>query len=381
VSAEEARVPGAFQRVSHPDDFRRQQELTAKFVRGETDHYSIEKRYLRPDGGVLWAVLTSRMFTDPATGLQQSVTTLVDINERKEAEAKLAETHQQLLETSRRAGMAEVATGVLHNVGNVLTSVNVSTTVLSDTVRQSKIDRVAKLAALLEGPVDLARFFTEDPRGKKVPEFLRSLATHLGSEQGELLKELVSLRKNVEHIKDIVAMQQSYAKVCGVIEPVAVTELVEDALRMNAGAMMRHDVDVGCDYAVRPVVTVDKHKVLQILVNLLRNAKYACDDAGRADKRVVIRVTAADGRVRIAVTDNGVGIPAENLTRIFAHGFTTRRDGHGFGLHSGALAAKELGGSLTVESAGAGQGATFILELPEQATGATVSEAMTTGVG
>ena len=68
--------------------------------------------------------------------------------------------------------------------------------------------------------------------------------------------------------------------------------------------------------------------------------------------------------MQIAVIDTGIGISPENLTRIFAHGFTTRKDGHGFGLHSGALAAKELGGKLSVESAGLGQGASFVLDLP-----------------
>ena len=96
----------------------------------------------------------------------------------------------------------------------------------------------------------------------------------------------------------------------------------------------------------RPL-NVEKHKILQILVNLLRNAKYACQDSERADKRLTVRVANGEGRIKISVIDNGVGIPPENLTRIFNHGFTTRKDGHGFGLHSGALAAKEMGGSLT----------------------------------
>src|SRR6185503_8262435 len=114
----------------------------------------------------------------------------------------------------------------------------------------------------------------------------------------------------------------------------------------------------------RPVVTTDKHKVMQILINLVRNAKHACDDSGCTDKIILVRITADEPGVKISVVDNGVGIPAENLLRIFNHGFTTRKTGHGFGLHSGALAAKELGGSLHVQSDGPGHGATFVLELP-----------------
>jgi signal transduction histidine kinase len=116
-----------------------------------------------------------------------------------------------------------------------------------------------------------------------------------------------------------------------------------------------------------PSMNVEKHKILQILVNLVRNAKYACHDSGREDKRLTIRMTNGPERVRISVIDNGVGISTENLTRIFNHGFTTRKDGHGFGLHSGSLAAKQLGGELRVHSDGLGLGATFTLELPREA--------------
>ena len=162
-------------------------------------------------------------------------------------------------------------------------------------------------------------------------------------------------------------MQQSYAKLCGVTETVAVATLVADCLRMNTGALTRHGVAVRQEIAEVAPITVDKHKVLQILVNLVRNAKYACDESPRTDRLVVIRVEDAGPMVRISVVDNGVGISAEDMARLFSHGFTTRTSGHGFGLHSAALAARELGGTLTAHSDGRGCGATFILELPREA--------------
>ena len=289
-----------------------------------------------------------------------------DVTERKRAEAELENVHKQLLDTSRRAGMAEVATGVLHNVGNVLNSVNVSTTLVSENLKRSKAGNLARVAAMFrEHAADLGAFLTADPKGKQLPAYLGQLADHLTREQRALLKESDLLKKNIEHIKDIVAMQQSYAKVSGVTEVVKVTDLVEDSLRMNAGALTRHGVQVIRKFDPHlPEITVEKHKVLQILVNLIRNAKYACAESGRTDMEMTVRVTNGDDRMRIAVVDNGVGIPAENLTRIFNHGFTTRKDGHGFGLHSGALAAKEMGGALRVHSDGPGLGATFTLELP-----------------
>jgi signal transduction histidine kinase len=289
----------------------------------------------------------------------------IDVTARKRSEAELAKVHAQLLVTSRQAGMAEVATGVLHNVGNVLNSVNVSATLISDQARHSKGANIAKLAAMLsEHQSDLAAFLTTDPRGRMIPGYLTTLGEVLAQEQATLVQELGHLVKNIEHIKEIVAMQQRYAKTSGFIETVPLVELVEDALRMNASSLVRHDVELVRDFQVRPVVSTDKHKVIQILVNLVRNAKQACDETHRTDKRIVVRLADAPLGVRISVVDNGVGIPEANLVRVFNHGFTTKREGHGFGLHSGALAAKELGGSLTVQSEGSGHGATFTLELP-----------------
>jgi signal transduction histidine kinase len=248
----------------------------------------------------------------------------------------------------------------------VLNSVNVAFACVADGLKRSKAANLSKVVALLrEHEADLGGFLTTNAKGKQIPGYLAQLSGHLAGEQAGALKELAQLQKNIEHIKEIVAMQQSYARVSGLTEKVKATDLVEDALRMNAGALDRPDVQLVREYDPQlPEITVEKHKVLQILVNLIRNAKYACDDSRRDDRRLTVRVTNGDHRVRIAIVDNGIGILPENLTRIFNHGFTTRKDGHGFGLHSGALAAKELGGALLVHSDGPGKGATFTLELP-----------------
>jgi signal transduction histidine kinase len=281
------------------------------------------------------------------------------------AQAELQEAHQALMRASRQAGMAEVASSVLHNVGNVLNSVNVSANLLDERMRTSKASGLARVAAMLEEQGDqLGSFIASDDRGKRLPTYLAQLSSQLLGDREAALKELASLVKSVEHIKDIVRMQQSYAAHGGVVESVAVADLVNDSVRLNAEAFSRHGVTLACEFEEVPAITVDKHMVLQILVNLIRNAKYACEDSGRNDKRITIRVTRCALGVAITVVDNGVGIPAENMTRIFSHGFTTRPGGHGLGLHSAALAAQELKGSLRVASDGPGCGATFRLELP-----------------
>jgi ligand-binding sensor domain-containing protein/signal transduction histidine kinase len=300
------------------------------------------------------------------TLLQQKTLSLEhEIESRERMQQEVSRAQQKLLEVSRLAGMSEVASNVLHNVGNVLNSVNISTTLVMDTVRKSRAANLVKVTDLLqEHEQDLGAFITTDPKGRRVPAFLAALSRQLLEDQALALKELESLRENVEHIKEIVAMQQNYAKVFGVKELVNIPSLVEDSLRMNQGALDRHGVQVVRDFHDVPPANVEKHKMLQILINLISNAKHACAQSDRADKKLTLRVANGDGSLKISVMDNGVGIAPENLARIFNHGFTTRRNGHGFGLHGSALAAREMGGSLSVRSEGPGRGACFTLELP-----------------
>lgn len=324
----------------------------------------VEKEILK-NGRASWALTSKMPLRNKHGRIIGTFGISKDITAIKETEAELAEVHKRLLETSRLAGMAEIASNVLHNVGNVLNSVNVSASLVIDSVKTSKIANLAKVVVMLqEHEHDLATFITADAKGKQFPAYLARLSEHLLADQTAAVQELNLLRGNIEHIKEIVAMQQTYAKVSGIKELINIIELVEDSLRINEGTLNRHHVKIVREFEnVRPLNT-EKHKILQILVNLIRNAKHACQDSQRPDRQLTVRIVNGDDRINISVIDNGVGIPAHNLTRIFNHGFSTRKDGHGFGLHSGALAAKELGGSLTGQSEGPGRGATFTLALP-----------------
>jgi len=301
----------------------------------------------------------ARAFNAMIAELQQSFETL---EQRVEDRTKdLEDAHRQLLEVSRMAGMAEIATNVLHNVGNVLNSVNVSANVVSERIQKSEIAGLAQAVTLMrKHEADLARYLTEDSRGKHLTAYLAQLSEHLQSEQEASVNELKLLRQSLDHINEIVAMQQTYAGVSGVTDMVDIGDLVEESLRLDGG----ENIKIVREIEDLPPVNFDKHKLMQILLNLLRNARGACEESGRIDPCITLRVAESGGRITVAVADNGVGIPAENLTRIFNHGFTTKKGGHGFGLHSAALAAKQMGGSLQAESDGPGQGASFTLELP-----------------
>jgi signal transduction histidine kinase len=288
------------------------------------------------------------------------------VRAKQEAYGQLAEAQQHLMDLSRQAGMAEVATGVLHNVGNVLNSVNVSATIVANKIRESRIANLAALTGMLQQhSSELPDFLNHDPKGQRVVPYLAKLGSHLEEERQVMLRELELLTGHLGHIKEIVATQQNYAKVSGLIEVISLPDLVEDAIRIVEPGLSAHGIQLERDHKAVPPVAVDKHSVLQILLNLLRNAKQAVKDSDHLEKSIRVRIHSfGEDRVRIVVEDTGVGLPPDNLTRIFSHGFTTRRDGHGFGLHSGANAARRMGGALWAESDGLGSGATFTLELP-----------------
>jgi NO-binding membrane sensor protein with MHYT domain len=287
-------------------------------------------------------------------------------NERITEELRAAQS--ELISSARRAGMAEIAVNVLHNVGNVLNSVNVSAGVIANRVRDSKLESLAQSVQMMnEHAADLGHFLTHDLKGQRLLGFLNKLHGVLLEERRAIAQELTSLTKSVDHIRDIVATQQTYAGAASnLLEPVLVNDLISDALLMNVGSITRHHIDIVQDIADVPPVLLDKHLVLQILINLISNAKHAMDAVPGNRHELTLRVDVAPGesRLQIAVRDNGEGIPPENLSKLFAHGFTTRKTGHGFGLHGSALAARNLGGALTAHSEGPGKGATFVLELP-----------------
>ncbi len=289
-----------------------------------------------------------------------------EIEERRRMEQEIEKGHRQLLATSRLAGMAEVATSVLHNVGNVMTSVNVLSSAIVKQVHRSKAANLTRLGDLLrQNQAQLGHFVTADQRGKLLPAYISDLGGHLAQEQTSLLEKVSALNENVHHINEIVALQQDYASVSGLLEKVTPVELVEDALRMHGESLTRHRIAVGRDFSPLPPVTIDRHKVLQILFNLLENAKHACLQTDPAAHQITVSLRPRDGGMfELGVADNGVGIPAENLPRLFDQGFSTRRDGHGFGLHSSILMAQDMGGTLMAHSAGPGCGAAFTLRLP-----------------
>ena len=332
-------------------------------------------------GTVVWIRMLHRRVDERTRQLQREVadheqtearlaeeTRLVqrEIEERRRVQAEVEKIHRQLLVSSHLAGMAEVATSVLHNVGNVLNGANVLTSSIASQVRRSEARGVSQLAALLaEHREDLGRFLSEGDKAQLVCGHLDRLGSHLTKEQAQLAEKISLLSESLQHIKEIVAMQQDHARVYGVTETLSLANTLEDAIQMCSGGLAQSGLKILRDYEELPRVTLDRHKVLQILFNLLENARQACEAGGEPEPQITVRLRRnGQERLEIRVRDNGIGIPPENLPKIFTQGFSTRKGGHGFGLHSSVLAAQDMGGTLNVNSDGPGRGATFTLELP-----------------
>jgi signal transduction histidine kinase len=299
-----------------------------------------------------------------------------ELEERvRERTAELAALSKKMAAISRKAGMAEVANSVLHNVGNVLNSVNVSVSLVSERLRDTPLADLPNVAELLRtNAADLGAYFKNDPAGRQVPGFVEMLSKHWVTEHGVLVGELARLENNVQHIKEIVNRQQSLSGVSGVVEEVLLPELIEDALAIHADTLKNARVVVHRQFADGPRSICDRVKLTQILVNLIGNAQESLAESLEAERSLTLRTALdGDGGVEIRVIDTGVGIVPEVLEGLFTYGFTTKKGGHGFGLHASALAAHDMGGTLRAESDGRGRGATFIVHLPRPSAAVAVS--------
>ena len=356
----------------HPDDVKRLLDRMEDYLAGGAATFEVEFRARHRSGEYRWILSRGAALRNDLGKPVRFAGSHTDITERKLATEQISRMQRELVAASREAGMAEVATGVLHNVGNVLNSVNVSAGLIRNTLHTSELSQLDRLIGLVELHRDeLPRFLTEDARGRQVFPFLQQLATQLGVEHARLDTESAALAKNIEHIKEIVAMQQSFARTAAVLEQVTAADVMSHALQIHQASIARHGFRLRRDFAGDlPTFTTDRHNVLQILTNFVANAIHAAKPNPREHREIIVRIaTRAPANVAFSVTDNGLGIEPENLPRIFRLGFTTRKEGHGFGLHAGALAAKSLGGSIEVHSTGPGTGATFTLVLPLQPAG------------
>lgn len=324
-----------------------------------------------PTGGAMdeVAVLT-RSFAAMRDAVRRQLADIAEQNrvldERvRERTSELERLHQELLIAAHQAGRAEIATSVLHNIGNVLTGAFVDLDGLRREAASELPRRAQQLRELLGGERDLARFIRDDHRGRELPRFLQLFLDELIAAEARDDARTERLSTALGLVRDTLAVQQNYATTRAFVQPLDLGHEVEQMLLLHTGALDKRGVRVLRQVESTRTIEADRSKVGHVIANLLKNAIEALDDvaADRRELHLSLR-QAFDGTVELAVRDSGNGISAEAQGRLFSYGFTTKDDGHGFGLHWCANAMKEMGGAIRAESPGPGQGATFTLIFP-----------------
>lgn len=273
---------------------------------------------------------------------------------------------------AREAGIAQITTGVLHNIGNALNSVNISLELVAESGIDTRLVRLAQVGQMLAAhEQDLGRFLSEDPKGSKLPRYLAVLAPELERDAGTFKEEVGRLRERVEHVIKILRTYQEHGITRLDEELVEPAQLVGFAVEVALSGTRQRRYEIVRELTGPKQVMLDKHRTLEILINLVRNAADALDEATETKKlehariEILVAHDSNERTVRFVVRDNGVGIETDKLEQVFAHGYTTKgSEGRGFGLHASANAAVEMGGRLRADSDGPGKGASFTLELP-----------------
>lgn len=361
-------VPGTkkeFLDLIHSEDQEKVESiLTHNFI----DSFQLENqaRILDQKGKYNWFHISCRKHNTYDDTNKKIIGIAIDISKQKKAEEKLEETNKKLIETARLAGMTDVAISVLHNVGNTLNSANVSVDMILETLSHSGLDRLSKITSMLENHRDnLCSFLTSDPKGMLIPQYLIALNQKLQEENNNISTEVSNLSKNIQHIRSIIESQQSISKTKGNIEKIYLPDLIDDALRISGSNITNNGIEFSKNFKDVGHIESDKTKIMQIIINFFRNARESIDaNPIIKNKKINLTIQKNKNNLDISVEDNGNGISPDALEQIFNFGFTTKEKGHGFGLHSSILAAKELGGDIRAESEGEGMGAKFILTIP-----------------
>lgn len=333
------------------------QQIVNQGIEIEIDAYCSDK--IKP-------VELSCVELNPTRQQRQYILILHDISQRKNYEDRLRRLNQKLIDTSRQAGIAEIATSILHNVGNVLTSVNTSVGVLRKNAENNPIEGLKSALNLLTQ--QRGELFAPQGKGPQLLQYLEAIIATLEDNYAIQTGETNALKQNINHIAEIVSSQQKFAGRQGIIETINITKLIEEALSINAVSLENNQVDIVRQYDPVIEITSERSKIVQILVNLIRNANEAMAMKQITRRILTIKAQLAEQRLTVIITDSGIGISQSQMKRLFSFGYTTKADGHGFGLHSCALAARQMQGKLTAQSQGEQQGASFILTLPQAAS-------------
>lgn len=327
--------------------------------------YSLEEKSTQHNGKLDW-VLTSKTPLKDAHGNIVGVQGISkDITIYKKSQLELEKAQEKLIDLSRHIGRSEIASSILHNIGNVLNSINLSSTTIEENLKESTLPIVGKISeALDKPPQELSDFLIKDSKGNQIPALLNRVFDSLQAERSQIQEEAINLNKCLDHVNTIIAAQQQITRSETLDTPTSINEIIDTAISVNMAGIQRHSGKVFKNIPENLTLVLDKHRLLQVLINLISNGKYSADSVSVKDPTIWIDAKFQAGQLIIEVKDNGIGISKESIDRIFEYGYTERKEGNGIGLHSSVIAIEEMKGTLTVHSDGPNKGATFTVAIP-----------------
>ncbi len=364
-SHEEMRTLKDWLNLVHGRDRRALLRQMMRQVKGEQSIYEGELRMRHRDGSWLWFFVRAGTVRGQQGRLSRIYGSNTDITKRKEAELELARAQEEALVNAHAAGKAEFATTVLHNIGNVLNSVNVDSLHIRKTIDNMRLPQLVLACDLLvQNRDDLVRYLTSDERGSRVPEYLGRVASVISRDSTMLSRLSDDIAGKVDLMRDIIETQQNYATATHEPEPQELARLVDEALKVQMDSIRKRGITIRQRYSSVPPVVVSASRLIHVIINLIKNAVEAMEGVSEHARVLTLTILQADTEVHLVVSDTGTGITADHLSHMFQHGFTTKKKGHGFGLHYCARTIEVMGGSIAVSSDGFGKGAVFTLSFP-----------------
>lgn len=299
--------------------------------------------------------------------MRKKIRRYVDNLERlvEERTSQLRTVQQELLDKAHKAGMADVATETLHNVGNILNSITTSMHLLQQAfTRCPTADLSRALTIIREHGDDIPSFLNTSQKAEMLIRYLLKLDTLFGKYQIESIEHLDRLSLKVQMIADVIAAQQAFTMNSQYTRTADVHKLIEDALTMQSGSFEKYRITCKRVYGQLPEIQLQPNKFIHVIINILKNAEEAMfADTGR-ERIITIRTSATESFVQVEIKDTGHGVTKKEMEQIFTYGYTTKPDGHGFGLHSCANYITEMKGQIWAESEGHNTGTTLFIKLP-----------------
>ena len=317
----------------------------------------------RPDGSSYQAKCRIRPISNAAQEFIGFVAYHRDISQQRSLEDENQKLQCQVTEAAKHAASVAMTHSALENVADALTTANVMTGLVLNRVKSFAPTRIEQAGALIEQHVDdLAAFVRHDEQGRHLPAYLKSLASRISRENNLLKEEIGRLQTGIVAARDLVERQKDHTRLAQFLEPVQLNDILRDAL---LAVPMGDDVQVveAMDNAL-PKVHADRRKLMQVMVNLLSNARHALRVSGKTALTLQVRTFLHDDKVVLEIADNGCGIPPERIRRVFRRGNSAWAEGRGYGLYCSQQAAEEMGGELAAQSEGESSGATFRFALP-----------------